>query len=384
MRRLFLPNFDFEHQLSEPRHLPSRLQQLNEDLAAAWIAVARDGDLIHTPAAVGPGFFESLHAQGLPSTEPVCELERLTEAVEVCAWGWTDQIRAWADKHGHRIVAPPQSVVREMNSRRFSSSLEAEWNVAPPGAVVLRSAADLDDALCGLPDAAARWVIKAEFGMSARERLLGRGRDLPTNSAAWVRRRLRADGILFFEPWLERVDETGLQFTVPAPGSGPPVLEGITPLLTDAAGQYLGSDFTPDRRLEQRWAEAIEAAHRAAERAQALGYFGPLGIDAMRYGTSDSDVRLRPLQDVNARYTMGRLSLGFRRLLRPGERGQWRHTSTPTVGVPASAGPEPLEGGTPAGARIIRTTPLHVGGRATRHGAVVVISPAPPVSQTDS
>lgn len=382
MRRLFLPNFDFEHQLSRPRQLPLGLRQLNEDLASAWLALARDGDLIHTPAVVEPGFFDSLPAQGLRSAKSVCDLELLSEPVDLCPWGWTDEIRAWAQRLGHHVVAPPQSAVRAANSRRFSSSLEAEWNVAPSGAKVLQRPVDLGEALARIPAADSRWVVKAEFSMSARERLRGRGRDLPANSAEWVRRQLQGDGVLFFEPWLERVEEAGLQFTIPPADAGPPLLEGITPLLTAPSGQYQGSDFTPDARLHDRWAEAIETAERAAERVQALGYFGPLGIDAMRYRTSEGDLRIRPLQDINARYTMGRLSLGFRRLLQPGERGEWRHMNweaTSPEGAISTLQPQCAEG-----ARLIRTTPLYVGSRPTRHGTVAVISPAPPISQTGS
>ena len=66
---------------------------------------------------------------------------------------------------------------------------------------------------------------------------------------------------------------------------------------------------------------------RIAQRVQQLGYFGPLGIDAMQYRDEAGAIRLRPLQDVNARYTMGRLALGFGRVLRPGWCGTWGHFS---------------------------------------------------------
>ena len=42
----------------------------------------------------------------------------------------------------------------------------------------------------------------------------------------------------------------------------------------------------------------------AAERLQDCGYFGPLGVDAMRYRLPDGSVHLRPLQDINARWAL--------------------------------------------------------------------------------
>lgn len=372
MRRLFLPNFDFEHVLSGRRSLPRRLHRLNEELASAWVAIASEGDLIHTPAPLEPGFFESLHAAGLPAVEPVLDPDSLAEPVEVSPWGWTAAIRDWADKRGHHFAAPPQDVVDRANSRRLSSSLEAQRGYAPPGAMLIQTETDLAAGLDRLSDPDSPWVLKAEFSMSARERLLGRGRTFSPPQAAWISKRLKANGVLFFEPWLERIEEVGLQFTIPPPGAGSPVLEGITPLLTDSAGRYRGNDFTPDANLENRWGEAVQIARRAAGHLQSLGYFGPLGIDAMRYRAPDGTIRVRSLQDINARYTMGRLSLGFRRLLRPGEHGQWRHGNWTDDWL---AGREDSFVAT----RLVRTSPRIVGGQPTRYGTIIAFGCQPGV-----
>ncbi|OYW15327.1 MAG: hypothetical protein B7Z55_15100, partial [Planctomycetales bacterium 12-60-4] len=51
----------------------------------------------------------------------------------------------------------------------------------------------------------------------------------------------------------------------------------------------------------------------AGNELQAAGYFGPVGIDAMWYRDANGKLACRPLQDINARWTMGRLALGWRR-----------------------------------------------------------------------
>ena len=45
----------------------------------------------------------------------------------------------------------------------------------------------------------------------------------------------------------------------------------------------------------------------------------------MLYRDAGGDLRLRPLQDLNARWTLGRIALAWGSLLRAGECGAWIH-----------------------------------------------------------
>ena len=99
MTTLFVGNFEFEHRLasSSPRQLPHSLRRINHELATLWVAIAEDGDFIWTPATVEQGFFEELASLGLPPVEPLNDERCPAEPVEVCPWGWTDEIRKWAN-----------------------------------------------------------------------------------------------------------------------------------------------------------------------------------------------------------------------------------------------------------------------------------------------
>lgn len=88
-------------------------------------------------------------------------------------------------------------------------------------------------------------------------------------------------------------------------------------------GSWRGSGWSSER-VPTIWREAIEATRLVAQRVAAAGYFGPLGIDVMRYRDAAGQERLRPLQDLNARFTMGRLALGWRDSLPAGWSGLWR------------------------------------------------------------
>jgi hypothetical protein len=56
---------------------------------------------------------------------------------------------------------------------------------------------------------------------------------------------------------------------------------------------------------------------------QSEGYYGPVGIDAMQYKDDAGEVRMRVIQDVNARWTMGRLAAAWRRYLPPNVPARW-------------------------------------------------------------
>lgn len=338
MARIFIPNFDFEHQLASPAAQTSpRLMRLNAELAAAWLAIADDGDVLWTPEPISSDFFRAAAEAGLPQVTATMQLGRLEGPIECFPWGWTDRLREACRERGWTSEAPSASAVIAANSRRFSTCLEQEWYIALPGAGPAASIHDVEQRLAAIsdPDMPPRWVIKAEFGMSGRERLLGCGLLTPP-AEGWVRKRLTHDGIVFVEPWVERRWEIGLQFDVPR--TGPVVLLGAVPLLSNASGQYRGSWFAPPPGLAANHAVPPAVAihcENAARRAQELGYVGPLGIDVMCYRTANGQTAWRPLQDINARWTMGRLSLGMRRLLRPDEFGLWWHgplTERPGLG----------------------------------------------------
>jgi hypothetical protein len=115
---------------------------------------------------------------------------------------------------------------------------------------------------------------------------------------------------------------------------------------------------------------------RAAHLLQRLGYFGPLGIDAMQYRADTGEIRLRPLQDLNARYTMGRLALGFGRFLRAGGRGSWLHFSRRHLaGRALDKWLGDLRRSLPAEITTAATSPRNIGSQPVEHHAVLLLGP---------
>jgi len=347
---LFLGNFDFEAALVSPSACASRdAIRRNSELSAAWLAIARPGDVIvaeHLPDASFHPTLERLNRQGVRFAR---SSERFDDDLVVTPWGWERRVIGWADSCGLPDTAPPLHAIAIANCREFSFASERDLECGLAGQAVCCTTAEVVEALSGLP----RWLIKANFGASGRERISGSGP--PTEEMQkWVEKRLVRDGAVFVEPFVESVEEAGFQWEIPRDG-GEPELVGVVPLFSDDRGQYRGSGVPPHSDVPGQWQGVIEFSLRAARRAQSLGYFGPLGIDAMRYRDVQGEVRERPLQDINARWTMGRLALG------------WREIPESGTGVLRAGSEKDWAAAEESGARCRRISPQSLDSEAVRH-----------------
>jgi len=346
--RLFLANFDFEAGLVSPSACASRdALRRNSELAFAWLAVAQGGDVIvaeHPPDEVFRATLNRLNRQGVRFARAT---ESFADDFLVTPWGWERRVIGWADSCGLETDSPPLHAIVFANSREFSFACERDLRCGLEGQAVCCTVSEAIAAVARLD----RWLIKANFGAAGRERIQGRGR--PTDEMQqWIGRRLARDGAVFVEPFVESVEEAGIQWEIPREGE--PELKGVVPLVSDERGQYRGSEIPLSPVAPERWGGVIETSRRAAERAQSLGYFGPLGIDAMRYRDAFGEVRDRPLQDINGRWTMGRLALGWRDVALDGETAMLRAGSERAWSQPQGGGgqrmrvsPEALAGQQP-------------------------------------
>lgn len=357
MSRVFLSNFDFEHTLAGVHR--RNAATIATDLAAVWLAIAEADDAIHGLASVDDDFESELNAIG--RAFPRGELSPLMTLVP---WGWDATAAEFAKQHGNRANAPAATAVKGVNSRRFSFELEQRLHSGLAGSAVVATLEDFDRAVSGL----ARWVAKAEFSMSGRERIVG-CRAASEVQRNWLAKRLAENSVVFIEPWVEVQDECGVQFEIHR--NGEVELIGVTGLLTTEQGSFAGCRVSSEP--EVGWVD-IETVTLAAKAVAAQGYFGPLGIDAARY-LQDGGTRIRFLQDVNGRYTMGRIALGYRDALGDGEQAAW-------LFLPNRAGSfhavhDKLRTRLPAGVRFARTSPNTIAGRPVDLGTLLVISNDP-------
>lgn len=434
--RCWIGNFDFEHELASTGHTSKQsLRQRNSELSWHLTGLAESRDVVFLPQLPSDAFLAAWAekfggCQVCQDEAPVprhlawtfrprsySEEAHGLEAQAACGdfvatpWGWSLTARRRAERFGFVIDAPPVEVVRDCNSRRVSMELESRFGWQLEGSFRVTNLPDLEDELQRHFAGTQRWVVKAEFGMSARERVLGQGAEFSQITRNWIAKRLSRGEWLVFEPWLDRVAEAGILWDVPDCRVDADVkLVALTELLVDEHGQYCGSRVLSDVDSHQagvgatkfgnwgakctNWKPAVEATRSMAQALRDRGYFGPLGIDAMCYREAGSDgkhhLKLRFIQDINARWTMGFVAAAYARRL--GQQTQqdavWRLVPTVQIcerlGIPANAqAAQEVEGrldlpvsqtrgleahvtGTSQDTTVIRTSPLTLAGKLTR------------------
>jgi hypothetical protein len=334
--RIFIGNFEFEHDLAAATEIRAGTRAgsragsraiVPPARARAWIAVAAADDVVLADESIDPAEFAEYIAASGAVPRFVRDLDEIGDEivdgrnVELVPWGWTPAMAGLAAARGWTFYPPACETVRQVNSRAFRFELEAALGVELPRSAIANSIDDLC-AVIATAGAAEGWILKANYGMAGRESVRGRGPSLPEPLRRWARKRIDQTGCVVFEPALSALAEAGIQIEIPP--AGRPALVGVTPLLVDSGGTYRGSRFGSPADAAP-WQPAIETALRAADRVRQCGYFGPLGIDAMFYRDERGRPRLRPLQDLNARWTMGRLALGLQRILPAGWCASWLH-----------------------------------------------------------
>jgi hypothetical protein len=112
-------------------------------------------------------------------------------------------------------------------------------------------------------------------------------------------------------------------------------------LINDRKGQFLANWAEADycQCLPAQVVELLGAKADIADRLQKLcgqlfslleselqsvGFVGPVSIDAFVYRTPQGDCRLKPVVEINPRYTMGRLTVELMKHTCPGSCGRFR------------------------------------------------------------
>ena len=187
-----------------------------------------------------------------------------------------------------------------------------------------------------------RVVAKQAFGLAGHNALRLWEPELLEPQRRWMEKSLQAGRQLVIEPWLERLVDFSVQLEMGADGLQ---LIGYTGLQTDAKGQFVANTAAPNHArslpsavlncfrdrpgspalLHQLFAGLV--APLGAE-LRTAGYLGPVGVDAFVYRDAEGLARIKPVVEINPRYTMGRLTLELMKHTAPGAHGTLRLLST--------------------------------------------------------
>ena len=183
----------------------------------------------------------------------------------------------------------------------------------------------MDEALAAIAGIRARGhhpvVVKQAFGVAGSNALRLLEPELLAGQLRWMEQACAQKRELVVEPWLDRVRDFSAQLEMTALGLK---LCGFTGLVNDARGQFAAnyaeshhhkrlpasvvSQFREPADISRRLLEFYaDLFGRLEAELRALDFLGPVGVDALLYRDAVGGVRLKPVVEINPRYTMGRV-----------------------------------------------------------------------------
>ena len=183
-----------------------------------------------------------------------------------------------------------------------------------------------------------RVVAKEAFGLAGHNAIRLWEPELLETQRRWITRAVQNGRQVVIEPWLERELDFSVQLELRPAGLK---LCGFTGLINDRKGQFQANwaeanyarripaavaalfakpDDIPNR-LQRLYEDIFSLLEGELQRA---GYIGPVSIDAFVYRTPEGDCRLKPIVEINPRYTMGRLTVELMKRAYPGSHGLFR------------------------------------------------------------
>jgi hypothetical protein len=228
---------------------------------------------------------------------------------------------------GRGLWGATPDCVRRVHDKAFAHAVAEREGLLPArlrGAIQVLDAAALqpdaagmaavEAALASLPEwAALDFTLKPRLGSSGRGRVAGAHAIADTPAIRGALARLAARGGALLEPWLDRIEDLSAQLFVASDGALR--MLGTTRVIVTRAGLYRGQRGLVDSKGRvvsgSEHDETLrEAAVLAAQAAAGEGFRGACGIDAFSFRGPEGVV-LRPLLEINARFTAGTIAVGL-------------------------------------------------------------------------
>jgi uncharacterized ferritin-like protein (DUF455 family) len=327
-------------------NFPKWGQILEKDMSLLPLVFTRQDDLLLTWSKPSTEHLQKLQSSGLlvpeiqqcPFDKPFAALKK-RHARSLNPWGWSpyihekfkgllgqnEKLRGWQEEF--KVYFSKTFCVDLV--QKFNAEATHDWF----------NHKGLESSICSSFDAlkeqvvnfSTKWpciVVKAPLGASGRNMLRLPQGEINPHQEAQLRGLLKLHGELIVEPWVERVLDFSLHFDL-----GEEVTyKGATRLINDERGQYSATVMAnPWRGVSEDYLKVLHSANtgglngfgkllatKLTLELKELNYKGPLGIDAFIYIDGEGSLQVRPMVEMNFRYTMGRVAMGFEKYIAPG------------------------------------------------------------------
>ena len=360
---LFNPFCEYEIARGRPGFSPTiSARALARDLEVVPTYLARETDAVIVEEPPRAAWLKQMREAGFVLPEfrrlGATELPREHKVGGIEPWGWSPEVferfRPWRARllaldgasgewcRGLLGSADFQSTgLAQFYSKSWSTEFFKDWLERHPETNLFFSTkADAGDVFTDWPSARERlaqglaagtpWLAKAPWGTSGTQnRKFLSVEELDSSWGGWARKIVESQGALVVEPLLEKVADLSLQLEVTESGGK---LLGVRRFFTGSRLEYRGTALDPklsglsSNELKFLHGGALENWRRLAlDVAQALktsGYRGPAGIDALLWRRGEQ-LFLKPLVELNPRWTMGRVALALEEHVLPGTPAGW-------------------------------------------------------------
>jgi uncharacterized ferritin-like protein (DUF455 family) len=184
-------------------------------------------------------------------------------------------------------------------------------------------------------------IVKESLGLAGSNAMRLFEPEILETHRRWIANAVENHRQLVVEPWLERELDFSVQLEMSDKGLK---LCGYTGLINNARGQFQANVALPGhqkkipvdlislfpeppdfaQRLHALYADIFALLEEELRRAK---FSGPVGIDAFAYRDADGKIRLKPIVEINPRYTMGRVTVELMKRVAPGSHGLFRLVS---------------------------------------------------------
>lgn len=338
---------------------------LAHDLANLAQFLCRQDDVVLVPKKPSVGFLSEIKNAGFPLPEFVelpggelpldCELRR-RKLGELRPWAWApDSVEllaplfaksSEADRSPEAHFTPAIAALYSKGwSAAFLKGILCAWSKEEwlcPESDVGMEVNTIAEAVRVISAIRARGhhkvIAKEAHGLAGHNSLRLWEPEVLKNQLRWMERALENGRSLVVEPWLDREVDFSIQLEM---GPNGLKLLGYTGLVNDHRGQFQANWAVPNRsrgipaevshlfgdvrgfpeKMTEYYGQVFAALQKQLQQA---GYAGPVGLDAFAYRTSQRALRLKPIVELNPRYTMGRLTLELMKHTAPGSFGVFR------------------------------------------------------------
>jgi hypothetical protein len=226
----------------------------------------------------------------------------LPQNVKLQTWGASLQIASWAIQKQIPYHIPSMETVKKIHSKVFSFKNAPKLKRS-------RLIESKDEALSYIKSEKFPIVLKDPFGAA------GRGiHVLQSKKEALGYIQNHSHYPVICEPFVDRILDFSSQWIIKPDNIR---FLGYCRSIHSRYGNYQGTIVGDTKAIFQGFEEFLKMhkiqAMKLLQTIQKLGYFGHLGIDAMVYKKKDQ-LHLQPIVEINARKTMGYVTLKLREL----------------------------------------------------------------------